>query len=104
MSVVNEADGFDSATTIFPMILYNVILHALIPDSLQERIDEYRDPGRSDSSREDRLRDFEAWDRYIYQARGIILGIEIGLLVVFWGPLILWKRLVSVDLFCVFGL
>lgn len=85
-----------SLTTIFPLVIYNVIFNAIVPNGLRDRIDTDRNEFGATVSRQDRLRDEEDWDKYLYRARGISLGIEVGLVLMLWGPLIFWKRMVSV--------
>jgi len=80
-------------TLILPMVLYPVIFNAITPKNIRDAFDrDTSDTPQQGSNRFDGNAE-EAISKYILEARGIIFGVFVGVVLVFWGPLILWKRI-----------
>lgn len=79
------------ATLVLPVALYSVIFNAITPASVRSGFDNSFD--RNNNNRIDGHNDEIA--KYYFEARGILLGVFVGLVLVFWGPLVAWKRIGS---------
>lgn len=82
-------------TFILPIALYNVIFNAITPASVRSGFD--ASFGNFNGTRPDGHFNNNEIAKYYLEARGILLGVFVGLVLVFWGPLVAWKRIGSIK-------
>ena len=76
-------------TFILPIGLYGIIFNAITPVSVRNAFNNSFDPynrNRLDGHNVE-------ISKYYFEARGILLGVFVGIVLVFWGPLVAWKRI-----------
>jgi len=81
-------------TFVVPMVLYPVIFDAVTPKSVRDQFNQSFNNGfNPNGTRIDSQRIDDEISQYYFKARGITLAIFVGIVLLFWGPLIFWKRL-----------
>jgi len=83
------------ATFVLPIVLYGVVFNAITPKPLRDALDRQTFGNSPPSNRFDGNVD-DAIGKYSLETRGIIFAVLVGVFLVFWLPLIVWKALGTV--------
>jgi hypothetical protein len=79
-------------TLVLPIVLNSVVFNAITPKPLRDAIDRQISDNGPPSNRFDGNVD-NAIGKHQLETRGIIFAVLIGVFLVFWLPLIVWKAL-----------